>query len=100
MTKISINPPLIIKMWMDYHRYTGLATPWNTIYFRNKIYYTPRLLAHEEMHIEQMKRDGKLKFLVKYVYYWCKVGYWDNPYEIEAREAEHGQRQAGRKVRA
>ena len=41
-----------------------------------------------ESHIEQVKRDGRLKFIVKYLFYNIKYGYKNNPYEIEAREAE------------
>ena len=38
--------------------------------------------------IEQMQRDGKLVYAIKYGYWLLRYGYWDNPYEIEARAAE------------
>ena len=40
---------------------------------------------HELVHIEQIKREGKLKFLFKYLFYLIRYGYDNNPYEIEAR---------------
>lgn len=43
---------------------------------------------HEERHIEQVKREGRLKFICKYLFYNIKYGYDNNPYEVEAREAE------------
>lgn len=43
---------------------------------------------HEACHIEQVKRDGRLKFIVKYLFYNIKYGYKNNPYEVEARKYE------------
>ena len=47
-----------------------------------------KLIRHEKKHIEQIQEQGRLKFAVKYTYYTMRYGYRDNPYEIEAREAE------------
>lgn len=47
------------------------------------------LYKHESCHIEQVKRDGRLKFICKYLYYNIKYGYYNNPYEIEARKASN-----------
>lgn len=48
---------------------------------------TERLLRHELAHVRQW-RARPWTFAVRYV--WCHVrhGYRENPYEIEAREAE------------
>ena len=79
---------MLIRWWMDFWGYTGLATFWDTIYFREKKYMTEKLMRHEEMHIKQMHRDGKFIYAIKYNYFWITRGYWNNPYEIEARDAE------------
>lgn len=43
---------------------------------------------HEYCHIKQVRREGRLKFIIKYLYYNIKYGYNNNPYEVEAnREA-------------
>jgi hypothetical protein len=42
------------------------------------------MLDHEAVHFEQMDRDGTFTFVVKYLYYWVRFGYDNNPYEIEA----------------
>lgn len=47
-----------------------------------------RWLQHELVHIEQYKQHGTIKFLVLYLWYSIKYGYYNNPFEIEAREKE------------
>ena len=87
--KHTIVRPFFIVWWMDLIKADGLTTPWDVIYYRNaKSYSNGRLRKHELMHIEQMEREGKPLFLLKYNWYWITRGYWNNPYEIEAREAE------------
>ena len=49
---------------------------------------TEATYAHEQAHIEQVKRDGRLKFIFKYLWYSIRYGYDKNPYEVEARGAE------------
>lgn len=43
---------------------------------------------HEDKHKEQWRRDGVLKFAIKYLWYQLRYGYQDNPYEVEAKAAE------------
>ena len=83
--------PFWIRCYMGLLDADGLTTPWGTIYYRTPYdLQNPRLKRHELKHIEQMEREGILKFLIKYNYYWIKYGYKYNPYEIEARKAENG----------
>lgn len=44
---------------------------------------------HEDKHKEQWRRDGRILFALKYLWYTLRYGYLDNPYEIEARIAEN-----------
>lgn len=46
------------------------------------------MYKHEACHIAQVKREGRLKFICKYLYYNIKYGYKNNPYELEAKKAE------------
>jgi len=41
------------------------------------------LIKHEQVHINQRKREGWF-MLVKYCYYHLTLGYDKNPYEVEA----------------
>lgn len=45
-----------------------------------------RLQGHEGVHGKQYARMGTIKFLMKYFYYNIRLGYKDNPLEIEARK--------------
>ena len=39
------------------------------------------------MHVKQWKREGAFVFLYKYIKYSFQKGYYNNPFEIEARKA-------------
>lgn len=49
---------------------------------------TPRLLRHELAHVRQW-RASPLGFPLRYLWYHARFGYGDNPFEVEARRAEH-----------
>lgn len=49
---------------------------------------SPGWVRHELKHVEQFKRFGFVRFLLLYSWYSFKYGYYNNPFEIEAREAE------------
>jgi hypothetical protein len=43
-------------------------------------------LAHERVHIRQFQENGFFRFLWKYLVESARVGYFNNKYEVEARE--------------
>lgn len=45
-------------------------------------------VKHELKHIEQYRKNGYVGFLVKYLWQSICHGYYNNRFEIEAREAE------------
>jgi hypothetical protein len=47
-----------------------------------------RWLIHEIAHIEQYRQNGLLKFLYLYILESIRHGYFQNRFEVEAREAE------------
>jgi Domain of unknown function (DUF4157) len=47
-----------------------------------------RWVKHELKHIEQYRQHGYFGFLAKYVWESIRHGYYNNKFEIEAREAE------------
>jgi len=65
----------------------GFASAWDTIYILKGSEGNKRLILHELKHLEQMHKEGKLKMMLKYSWYLIKYGYWNNPYEVEARAA-------------
>ncbi len=48
-----------------------------------------RWLRHELCHIRQFREHGFMPFVWKYVIESVRNGYYNNKYEIEAREAEN-----------
>ncbi len=63
-----------------------------TIYLHNieaqEFLNNTSLVCHELMHIKQYEENGLIGFLVKYLFESIKKGYYNNKFEIEARENE------------
>jgi len=57
---------------------------------------TPRLIAHELAHVDQIQRLGWVHYVVRYVTLLARYGYWNHPMEIEARGMEVNERQLTR----
>ena len=68
--------------------FLGWTSFWATIYVLPGFERNERLLRHERKHLEQIERDGRLLFSIKYSWWLIRYGYWNNPYEVEARAAE------------
>ncbi|MEO7393390.1 MAG: DUF4157 domain-containing protein [Chitinophagaceae bacterium] len=49
-------------------------------------------VCHELKHVEQYQQNGFIGFICKYVFDWIKNGYYNNKFEIEARESEKDKR--------
>ncbi len=73
------------KWFLDTYGYSGITMPWRSIYVLSPYLHDTKLRRHELVHIAQMRRDGTLLFCIKYLWWCYKVGYWNNPYELEAR---------------
>lgn len=48
----------------------------------------PRWVKHELCHIEQFRRFGFFRFIMLYLVESIRKGYYNNKYEVEARQAE------------
>ncbi len=46
-------------------------------------------VKHELCHIEQFKQHGYFCFIVKYLWESIRKGYYNNRFEVEARQAEN-----------
>lgn len=78
----------LILLYMKACGFQGWTSLWGVIYMAPGYETHEALLRHERKHLEQMQRDGKLMYMVKYTYWLIRYGYLANPYEIEARQAE------------
>lgn len=77
-----------IAWYMRACKFDGWASFWRTVYVMPGFEHDQRLLRHERKHLEQIERDGRLLFAIKYSWFTLRHGYYMNPYEVEARAAE------------
>ena len=63
----------------------AVVMPGRTIYMLPEHFWHVVVRRHELVHIMQMDRDG-WKFWPRCVWYVLRYGYWNSPYEIEARK--------------
>ena len=82
----------LIRAYMRLCGFRGWASFWNTVYVMPGWESYQPLLRHEAKHLEQIRRDGRIVFSAKYLYRLIRRGYWNHPYEVEARAAEAGQK--------
>lgn len=66
----------------------GLTIPPFGMYLRHPSTASASLKKHEQQHWTQYQRLGLVKFVVLYNWYTIRYGYTNNPFEVEAREAE------------
>jgi len=78
----------LIAAYMRACGFAGWASFWRVIYVLPGHEQNQHLLRHERCHLEQIERDGRLLFSIKYAWWTLRHGYWMNPYEVEARAAE------------
>jgi hypothetical protein len=55
---------------------------------RQQLLLNERWLKHELRHVKQFREHGFLPFIAKYLWESLNRGYFNNKFEIEAREAE------------
>lgn len=75
----------LLARLLRWQGFRAITLPW-AIYVLPLAMGDERLIAHERVHEEQMRRDGALLFCARYIWWALRHGYWMNPYEAEARE--------------
>lgn len=65
------------------------ASNWQVIYVQKQWFDDSATLNHELCHTKQIRDDGVLWMPLKYLWYCLRFGYQHNPYELQARKAEH-----------
>ena len=78
----------LIAWYMHFCGFKGWTSFWCVIYVLPGYEHNETLLRHERKHLEQIERDGRLLFAIKYPWWTLRHGYYMNPYEVEARAAE------------
>ena len=80
--------PFLIDRWLRLTGYRGITLPPFGVYVLTTSLSDERLIRHESAHWRQYERMGAVKFYALYLWYLIKYGYWGNPMEKEARDAE------------
>ena len=78
----------VIRWYLKRTGFAGITLPPWGVYILAERLTDERLVRHEQVHWEQYKRMGALKFYVVYIGYSLRYGYQNNPMEIEARAGE------------
>lgn len=78
----------LIALYLRLCGFKGWASFWRVVYLHPEHMVNQGLIRHELKHLEQIERDGRFVFSAKYLYWLCRYGYVNNPYEVEARKAE------------
>jgi len=63
--------------------FLGWTSFWHVVSFMPGHEGDERLLRHERRHLEQIERDGRLLFSIRYLWWLARHGYWNSPYEVE-----------------
>ena len=71
---------------LDSVRADAIVMPWRTCYIREEWSKDDDLRRHECVHMDQIDRDGPIKFSIQYLWWLWRDGYWNNFYEVEARQ--------------
>lgn len=77
-----------LALYMKLCGFKGWASFWGDIYFLPGWENNIALIRHEQKHLEQIERDGIVKFALQYAWWFILHGYTNNPYEVEARANE------------
>lgn len=77
-----------LRWYMQACGFKGWASFWGVIYVLPGWEFNRPLIRHELCHLEQIRREGRLRFAVGYLWEFLLHGYWSNKYEIAARAAE------------
>lgn len=79
MTRI-VRVPFLFPRWAI----AQVLLP-NIVFLKTGVTASTTLVAHELVHVHQIKRYGLLRYWVQYLVLLWRYGYEEHPMEIEAR---------------
>lgn len=74
----------LIERFLRHHGFAAVTLPWRVVYVLDEYAHRRDVIAHERIHLDQIERDGPVKFTLLYLYFLVRYGYENNPFEIEA----------------
>ena len=78
----------LYKWFLKTFGYVAIVNPFSRVCHVLGDYFPPseHLKKHEKTHMQQIDKEGALKFCFKYLWFSIIYGYANNPYEVEARK--------------
>jgi hypothetical protein len=86
MDKYNSKIPGFFCLWRN--EYWAVTLGQTTYYSCDEKLVNESWKKHEDQHKKQWKEQGFFKFGIKYIYYSITRGYYDNPFERDARDSE------------
>lgn len=77
--------PALVRLWLRRTKFHGVTLPPFGIYILEEKLSDVRLVDHEQVHWEQYKRMGLVRYYLTYLWQVMRYGYWNAPMEREAR---------------
>lgn len=76
----------VVRWFLRRTGYGAITMPWQTVYVLPERKNDAGLLAHEAVHVEQIKRLGPWRWTWQYLTGLARHGYCNAPLEVEARQ--------------
>lgn len=76
--------PVILAGWFLSKRSAAAITLWRTVFIASDAFVDLELLLHEFRHVQQF--ESSVSFPLQYVWESARRGYFDNRFEVDARE--------------
>ena len=76
------------RWFLGHWGFVAITMPW-AIYCIEEKFNDPRIARHEYQHVAQMRNDGMIVWWLTAGWYLLRYGYWDSPYEIDARAVQN-----------
>jgi hypothetical protein len=73
-----------LKWFLRRHGFAAVTMPWRRVYMLPEWQDYEPVIQHERVHLEQIDREGPIRFTLLYLYWTLRYGYERNPFEVEA----------------
>ena len=76
----------LILWFLKSNKVLAVTAPWSIVYCTPGSENDVTLLAHETVHLKQIEQEGPIVWTIKVFWYLLRYGYYNSPYEVEAKQ--------------
>jgi hypothetical protein len=73
-----------LERWLRRNGFAAVTLPWRRVYVLDEYQHRRDVIAHEQVHLDQIERYGPACFAILYLWWLCRFGYERHPLEVEA----------------